>query len=90
MAGESRFVSGNSTFSDCGLDGSDYAISLTGDLEGCLSTFVQDFKCKDLADYDLYLESGRDAYGDRVASGVYFVRLTAGRTTETRKVVLRR
>lgn len=62
LAGESRFVSGNSTFSDCGLDGSDYAISLTGDLEGCLSTFVQDFKCKELADYDLYLESGREVF----------------------------
>jgi hypothetical protein len=46
---KSVFVSGNSTFSsDCGAQGSDYAILLTGDLEGCLSTFVQGFKCKEL------------------------------------------
>jgi flagellar hook assembly protein FlgD len=34
--------------------------------------------------------SGRDAQEKRVGSGVYFVRLTDGRTTETRKIVLRR
>lgn len=56
------FVSGNSTFSDCGLAGSDYAILLTGDLEGCLSTFVQGFKCKELEHYDLYLEQGREVF----------------------------
>ncbi len=56
------FVSGNSTYSDCGLAGSDYAISLTGDLEGCLSTFVQGFKCKELEHYDLYLEEGREVF----------------------------
>ncbi len=59
---KSVFVSGNSTFSDCGVQGSDYAILLTGDLEGCLSTFVEDFKCKELADYDLYLEKGREVF----------------------------
>ena len=59
---KSVFVSGNSTFSDCGAQGSDYAILLTGDLEGCLSTFVQGFKCKELADYDLYLEKGREVF----------------------------
>ena len=56
------FVSGNSTFSDCGLTGSDYAISLTGDLEGCWSTFVQGFKCRELEHYDLYLEEGREVF----------------------------
>lgn len=59
---KSVFVSGNSTFSGCGLAGSDYAILLTGDLEGCLSTFVQDFKCKELEHYDLYLEEGREVF----------------------------
>ena len=56
------FVSGNSTFSDCGLSGSDYAILLTGDLEGCWSTFVQSFTCKELEHYDLYLEEGREVF----------------------------
>ncbi len=60
---KSVFVSGNSTFSsDCGVQGSDYAILLTGDLEGSLSTFVQGFKCKELKDYDLYLEKGREVF----------------------------
>lgn len=56
------FVSGNSTISDCGVEGSDYAILLSGDLEGCLSTFVQRFSCKELAAYDLYLEKGREVF----------------------------
>jgi hypothetical protein len=56
------FVSGNSTFSDCGLQGSDFAISLTGDLKGCLSTFIQGHKCKELEDYDLYFEEGREVF----------------------------
>jgi hypothetical protein len=59
---KSDFVSGNSTFSDCGVQKSDYAILMTGDLEGCLSTFVESFKCKQLADYDLYLEKGREVF----------------------------
>jgi hypothetical protein len=59
----SVFVSGNSTFStDCGLDGSNYAIALVGDLEGCLSTFVQDSTCKETEFYDLDLESGREVF----------------------------
>jgi len=56
------FVSGNSTFSDCGLAGSDYAISLTGDLKGCWSAFVEDFKCKELEHYDLVFEEGREVF----------------------------
>ena len=56
------FVSGNSTFSNCGLPGSDYALSLTGDLEGCLSSFIQGHKCQELGDYDLYLEEGREVF----------------------------
>jgi flagellar hook assembly protein FlgD len=31
---------------------------------------------------------GTNRYGDRVGSGVYFVRMEAGSTRETRKVVL--
>jgi hypothetical protein len=58
----SVFVSGNSTYSDCGLEGSDFALLMTGDLEGCLSVFVEGFECKELADYDLYLERGREVF----------------------------
>ena len=81
LANEDRsvFVSGNSTFSDCGVQGSDYAILLTGDLEGCLSTFVEDFKCKELADYDLYLEKGREVFigtlhrqAGQIHNGIHF------------------
>jgi len=59
---KSVFVSGNSTFSDCGLEGSDFALLMTGDLEGCLSIFVQGFNCKELDDFDLYFERGREVF----------------------------
>ena len=61
--GKRVFVSGNSTFSTtCGLAGASYAILLTGDLEGCLSSFVESYSCKELADYDLYREKGREVF----------------------------
>ena len=61
--GKSIFVSGNSTFSDtCGLEGSDFGLLLTGDLEGCLSVFVKGFKCKELEDFDSYFERGREIF----------------------------
>src|SRR5688572_4416007 len=56
------FVSGNSVYSDCGLEGSDLALALTGDLEGCWSVFVEGFKCKELDGFDLYLETGREVF----------------------------
>lgn len=59
---KSIFVSGNSTYSDCGLEGSDYALLLTGDLDGCLSVFVEGFKCKGLEDFDAYFERGREVF----------------------------
>jgi hypothetical protein len=58
----STFVSGNSTYSDCGLEGSDLALAMTGDLEGCLSIFVKGFKCKELDDFDFYFENGREVF----------------------------
>lgn len=61
-SGQSIFVSGNSTFSDCGLEGSDAALLLTGDLEGCLSIFIDDFQCHGLDAFDLYLEQGREVF----------------------------
>jgi hypothetical protein len=60
--GKHAFVSGNSALSDCGLPDSDYALALTGDLDGCWSTFIHDFKCKELADFDLYFEEGRETF----------------------------
>jgi hypothetical protein len=81
LAGEDRkpvFVSGNSTFSDCGLAGSDYALSLTGDLKGCWSTFIQGYKCKALAQYDLYFEKGHEVF-----AGKYRGRQGKFRTTYT-------
>ena len=35
---------------------------MTGDLEGCWSGFVRDSKCKELADYDLVFEEGREVF----------------------------
>lgn len=58
----SSFVSGNSTYSDCGVDGSDLALAMTGDLEGCWSVFVEGFSCKELDGFDLYLENGRELF----------------------------
>lgn len=56
------FVSGNSTYSDCGLPASDYGLSMTGDLKGCLSGFIQGYRCKKLRDFDLYFEKGREVF----------------------------
>lgn len=55
-------ISGNSTFSDCGIAGSDIALAMTGDLEGCLSIFVQGYTCNELDDFDYYTERGRETF----------------------------
>jgi hypothetical protein len=55
-------ISGNSTFSDCGTAGSDFALLMTGSLKGCLSIFVQGFTCKELNGFDHYTERGREAF----------------------------
>ena len=55
-------ISGNSTFSDCGAAGSDFALLMTGALKGCLSIFVQGFTCKELNDFDHYTERGREVF----------------------------
>ena len=60
--GSGVFVSGNSTYSDCGIQGSDLALAMTGDLEGCWSIFVEGFECKALGDFDLYIERGREVF----------------------------
>lgn len=58
----STAISGNSTFSDCGAPGSDLALMMTGDLQGCLSVFIQDYSCRELRDFDHYQEYGREAF----------------------------
>lgn len=60
--GKKIFVSGNSTFSDCGVSRSDFALLLTGKLKGCLSVFVKNSKCKKLEGFDLYKERGREVF----------------------------
>lgn len=58
----SYVISGNSTFSDCGLNGSDLGLLMTGDLQGCLSIFVKGYTCKELNGFDHYTERGREVY----------------------------
>jgi hypothetical protein len=55
-------ISGNSTFSDCGAAGSDFALLFTGDLMGCLSIFVQGYTCKEVNGFAHYTERGREAF----------------------------
>jgi hypothetical protein len=55
-------ISGNSTFSDCGLDGADLALLMTGSLQGCLSIFVQSYTCKQRNGFDHYTERGREVF----------------------------
>jgi hypothetical protein len=55
-------ISGNSTFSDCGATGSDFALRMTGDLKGCLSIFVQGYTCKEVNGFAHYTERGREAF----------------------------
>jgi hypothetical protein len=65
-AGESSVrISGNSTFSDCGVAGSDFALLMTGNLKGCLSIFVQGYTCKELNGFAHYTERGREAFVGR-------------------------
>ena len=58
----STAISGNSVFSGCGAAGSDFALLMTGDLEGCLSIFVQGYTCKELKGFAHYTERGREAF----------------------------
>jgi hypothetical protein len=55
-------ISGNSTFSDCGIEGSDFALLFTGDLKGCLSIFVQGYTCKERNGFAHYTERGRETF----------------------------
>ncbi len=55
-------ISGNSTFSDCGVAGSDFALLMTGSLKGCLSIFVEGFTCKEVNGFAHYTERGREKF----------------------------
>ena len=55
-------ISGNSTFSDCGVEGSDVALLMTGSLKGCLSIFVEGFTCKEVNGFAHYTERGREKF----------------------------
>jgi len=55
-------ISGNSTFADCGVDGSDFGILMTGDLQGCLSIFVKGYSCREVNGFAHYTERGREAF----------------------------
>jgi hypothetical protein len=61
-SGKDIVISGNSVFSGCGSAGSDFALEMTGDLNGCLSIFVQSFTCEELPDFDHYTERGREVF----------------------------
>ena len=62
FAAGARAISGNSVFSDCGAAGSDFALLFTGDLQGCLSIFVQGYTCKEVNGFAHYTERGREAF----------------------------
>lgn len=62
-------VSGNSTFSDCGLPASDFALDMTGDLVGCLTIHAKSFKCEKLNGFDKYTERGKEHF-DGTIKGV--------------------
>lgn len=56
-------VSGDSTPSDCGkAKKADYAIALTGSLEGCWSAFVAHYNCQEMNGFSLYTELGREEF----------------------------
>src|SRR5262245_11868584 len=55
-------ISGNSVFAGCGVVGSDFAVLMTGDLEGCLSIWVQGYTCKEVNGFAHYTERGREAF----------------------------
>ena len=55
-------ISGNSVYSNCGVTGSDFALQMTGDLEGCLSIFVQGYTCSEVNGFAHYTERGREAF----------------------------
>jgi hypothetical protein len=61
-SGASIAISGNSTYAPCGTAGSDFALLMTGDLEGCLSIRVQSYTCKEMHGFAHYTERGQESF----------------------------
>lgn len=53
-------ISGDSMFSDCG----DFALEMTGDLNGCLEIFPERFTCEELNGFAVYREWGEELFRD--------------------------
>jgi hypothetical protein len=60
--GKRTTISGNSTPSDCNNGKGAGALSLTGDLEGCLTFFPKRFVCNELNGFAKYTEWGRESF----------------------------
>jgi hypothetical protein len=52
-------VAGNSIPSDCA---GDFALELSGDLEGCWAIFPESFTCDELNEFAWYREAGREEF----------------------------
>jgi hypothetical protein len=55
-------ISGDSTPSDCNEGEGDGAIMMSGDLEGCLTFFVDRFECDELNGFARYREWGAESF----------------------------
>lgn len=53
-------ISGDSVLSDCG----DFALEMTGDLNGCLEIFPERFTCEELNGFAVYREWGEELFRD--------------------------
>jgi hypothetical protein len=53
-------VSGDSVFSDCG----EYALEMSGDLNGCLDIIPQRYTCEEVGDIAVYREWGEEFFRD--------------------------
>lgn len=62
LAGGRTSISGNSVPSDCNDGVGAGAIALTGDIEGCLTFFPEDYRCDELNGFDRYWEAGTEHF----------------------------
>lgn len=57
-----RTISGDSVPSDCSAGVGVGSIALSGDLDGCLTFFVDDYRCDELNGFDRYREWGTEHF----------------------------